>query len=91
VGKALTRKYLAVALALGLGACVATDEPVAGACGAKAMQELVGQNKAIFAAMTVPMGTRIIEPGMPITEDYSASRLNFDLDEAGTITRVWCG
>jgi hypothetical protein len=85
------RKSLAVALALGLSGCVAAEAPVTGACGAEAMQHLVGQDKAIFAAMTFPLGTRIIEPGMPITEDYSPSRLNFDLDDAGRITRVWCG
>jgi Peptidase inhibitor I78 family len=65
--------------------------PDANACGADAMQDLVGKDKSVFAAMTFPVGTRIIEPGTAITEDFSASRLNFDLDAKGRITRVWCG
>jgi hypothetical protein len=65
--------------------------PDADACGAASMQDLVGKDKSIFAAMTFVMGTRIIEPGMAITEDYSPDRLNFDLDAKGRITRVWCG
>lgn len=77
--------------ALALAGCVAVEEPGPNACGADGMQDLVGRDKAVFAAMTLPMGTRIIEPGMAVTEDYSPSRLNFDLDDRGRITRVWCG
>lgn len=80
---------LALALALGLAACVAV--PDEDACGAAGMQDLVGQDKAVLAAMTFPAGTRVIEPGTAVTEDYSASRLNIDVDASGTITGVWCG
>jgi hypothetical protein len=55
------------------------------------MQSLVGQGRDVLAAMTLPQGTRVIEPGMAITEDYRADRLNLDLDAGGRITRVWCG
>jgi hypothetical protein len=34
---------------------------------------------------------RILPPGSMITKDYSASRINFDLDERGKIIRAWCG
>jgi len=34
---------------------------------------------------------RIIPPGAAVTEDYRPARVNFDLDEAGKITRIWCG
>jgi hypothetical protein len=80
----------AAGLVLALAACVAAG-PEEESCGAAGMQDLVGQDKAVFAAMTLPVGTRIIEPGMAITEDYSPSRLNIDLDAEGRITRVWCG
>lgn len=80
---------LALALALGLAACVAV--PDEDACGAAGMQDLVGQDKAVLAAMTFPAGTRVIEPGTAVTEDYSASRLNIDVDASGTIAGVWCG
>ena len=77
--------------ALALGACVAAPEPEQNACGAGGMQYLVGQHKSALAAMTFPMGTRIIEPGMAVTEDYSPSRLNIVLDGQGLIESVYCG
>jgi len=88
---ALRHLTLALALALALGACVAAQAPDQNACGAAGMQDLLGKDKAIFAAMTLPMGTRIIEPGMAVTEEYSPTRLNIDLGTDGRITRVWCG
>lgn len=86
-----TGRLAILAGALVLGACVAIEAPAQNACGADGMQGLVGQDKAVLAAMTFPMGTRIIEPGMAITEDYSESRLNIDLGRDGRIARVWCG
>jgi hypothetical protein len=85
------KRLSALAAGLALSACVAAEDPVPMSCGAAGMQDLVGQDRAVFAAMTLPMGTRIITPGMAITEDYSPSRLNIDLDDNGRITRVWCG
>lgn len=34
---------------------------------------------------------RILPPGSAITMDHAPARINFDLDDAGKITRVWCG
>ncbi len=81
----------ALLVMLALGGCVPTQEPDRNACGAAGMQGLVGQGRAVLAAMALPQGTRVIEPGMAVTEDYSVSRLNIDLGTDGRITRVWCG
>ena len=80
---------LAGVLCLVLAACV--DQPGPDACGAAGMQDLLGQDRGVLAAMTLPTGTRVITPGMAVTEDYSASRLNIDLDAQGRITGIWCG
>ena len=80
-----------LALAMVLAGCVSADAPDQNACGAAGMQSLVGQGRDVLAAMTLPQGTRVIEPGMAITEDYRADRLNLDVDAGGRITRVWCG
>ena len=40
------------------------------------MQDLLGKDRGVLAAMTLPAGTRVITPGMAVTEDYSAARLN---------------
>ncbi|MEZ5815032.1 MAG: I78 family peptidase inhibitor [Alphaproteobacteria bacterium] len=34
---------------------------------------------------------RVLKPGDMMTMDHAPARVNFDLDNAGTITRVWCG
>jgi hypothetical protein len=82
---------LALVLGLALSGCVAAEVPDPGACGAAGMQGLVGQGREVLAAMTLPEGTRVIEPGQPVTTDYSPARLNIDLDAKGRIARVWCG
>lgn len=79
----------ALLLALGLMACVAA--PGQDTCGAAGMQDMVGKDSTVLAAMTFPAGTRVIEPGTAVTEDYRPDRLNFDIDQSGTITGIWCG
>lgn len=93
-----TRVIMAAGLALTLAACVEGTPPPPGpepdgpnACGAAELQGLVGQHRDVLAAMTLPAPTRVIEPGMAVTMDYSARRLNIELDETGHITRVACG
>jgi hypothetical protein len=78
-----------LAAVLGLAACV--GDPGVDACGAAGMQDLVGRDDSVLAAMTLPQGTRVIHPGTPVTEDYRAERLNIDVDQSGRITGVWCG
>jgi len=34
---------------------------------------------------------RVLEPGSMMTMDHSPARVNFDVDKAGIITRIWCG
>jgi hypothetical protein len=89
------KPLLAAGLALALTACVEgglpEPEPDPNACGAAELQFLVGQNRAVLAAMTLPAPVRVIEPGMAVTMDYSAERLNIDLDDEDRITRVYCG
>ena len=78
-------------MVLAVGGCVAAGAPDPDACGAAGMQDLVGKDRAILAAMTLPAGTRVITPGMAVTEDYSTSRLNIDIDAGDKISGVWCG
>lgn len=85
----MVKSVLVPTLALGLAACVAGSGE--DACGAAGMQDLVGQDKALLAAKSFPIGTRVIEPGTAVTEDYRPTRLNIDIDASGTITGVWCG
>jgi hypothetical protein len=60
-------------------------------CGDQQVTPLIGQNRSALNGLTLPPATRIIEPGMAITMDYSAQRLNVEVDGAGKITRAYCG
>lgn len=60
------------------------------ACGASELQDMVGAPKSILAAMKFAVPVRVIEPGMAVTADFSANRLNFEIDADGTIARIGC-
>lgn len=87
------RPLAASALIL-LAACV-EEPPVAipgdDACGASALQSLVGQPAAVLETMRFAGPTRVIRPGMAVTMDYSPDRLNIEIDAAEVIARVVCG
>ena len=75
---------------------VISDGGLGGTCDAKAASAFVGQaiseqvaEQARSAAGA--RGVRIIRPGMAVTMDYRAGRLNLELDEAGRIVKASCG
>lgn len=78
--------------ALLLAACQA---PVAGtpaedACGASALEHLVGAPAIAAEEETTPDNTRIIRPGDAVTMDFNPERLNIEIDENERISRVYC-
>lgn len=87
------RPLVATAL-LVLAACV-EEPPMAipgdDACGAPALQYLVGQPAGVLDSMRFAGPTRVIRPGMAVTMDYSPNRLNIEIDAAEVIARVVCG
>lgn len=94
-------RAFALAAPLVLAACVDAVVPPApveppslppeNACGAADLQDLVGQSAARLETMRFAGPTRVIRPGMAVTMDYSASRLNLYIDTEGNIERVSCG
>lgn len=87
---------LLLCAALLLPACVAEPVPPLAdgslaSCGADELKYLVGQPGAVLDGMRFGQDVRVITPGMAVTEDYSPSRLNIDLDAGGRISRLWCG
>jgi hypothetical protein len=80
--------------ALAFAACVpvTAPEPVdEDSCMASGSQNLVGQSANIIAAMTFPIGTRVIYPDTAVTSDYSPERLNIIVGRTGRIEEVSCG
>ncbi len=90
-------RLILLALPIVLQACVEPAPPVApsdpdpDACGAAALQGLVGQDRSVLATMTFDRPVRVVEHGMAVTMDFSAGRLNFWLTKAGKIETVTCG
>jgi hypothetical protein len=58
-------------------------------CGAAQYRSLIGSN---FAAVTLSAGAniRIIQPNQPVTQDFSAERLNIVTDANGIIMSLEC-
>ena len=80
----------------GTPAPVITDGGLGGTCDAKAASAYVGQMISEQVAEQAKAaagarGVRIIRPGMAVTMDYRAGRLNLELDDAGRIVKASCG
>ena len=89
---------LLLALPVALMGCVPEPAPPAvnptpaeDACGASGLQDLIGQSAKKLEVMRFAHPVRILRPGMAVTMDYSAERLNIEVDAAERITRISCG
>jgi len=65
--------------------------PVTNACGAAALQILLGQPVTVLPDRGQWTTLRVISPGQAITMDFSATRLNAEVDASGRMTRLFCG
>jgi len=94
-------RLLALLMPLALAACLAETPPdpgtdiaplpPEGSCGAPELQGLVGQPALVLETMRFATTVRVIYPGMAVTMDYQPQRLNIEVDEDKTISRVSCG
>jgi hypothetical protein len=95
----MIHRALPVIALLAVAACEPVPPPVEtpplppgeDACGASALQTLVGQDRGVLAAMTFPEPVRVYAQGDALTMDFNPDRLNIELGEGGAIARVWCG
>lgn len=96
---ARTALCLAV-LCLPVWACVPADPPAVSdgpapdtaSCGANTLGAYIGQPVSRLPAALMAAGNvRVIRPGMAVTMDYSAGRLNVQVDGTGRIRDLTCG
>ena len=92
-------KKLLLAISLvALSACT-PDSPYASkpltentdACGAKALQNLLGKPASALETIKFAAETRVIRPNDAVTMDYNPQRLNIETDARGVIVRMTCG
>lgn len=90
----------AIIMTTGLLACTQPEPveipigtlPSDSACGADSLQQLVGQDAGVLAAMTFDAAsTRFFATGDALTMDFSPTRLNVEFGPDGKIVRVFCG
>lgn len=87
------RIYSILGLCLALGACQETavaEKPVE-SCGAEEMSHLMGLQRAQLENIAFSQPHRILGPSDPMTKDYRLDRVNFFLDDSGTVVRIDCG
>lgn len=86
-------RALALLPLLALAACVEpapVPEPEPDLCNAAAMQGLVGQPASVLQTMMLRAGTRVINPGDPVTMDFRPDRMNVEIGANGRIEKIAC-
>jgi len=68
---------------------VAVGEPNPTSCGDHA--DLIGKAIADVDQAALGSSVRVIKPGDAVTEDYSAERIDIEVDADGKVTGVHCG
>ncbi|OOY05499.1 I78 family peptidase inhibitor [Thioclava sp. F28-4] len=64
--------------------------PRAGTCPPPGLAALEGRPESVLAELPLARPHRIIHPGDAVTMDYAPDRVNFEIDENGTIAAVRC-
>ena len=87
------RIYSILGLCLGLAACqeVPVAERPAESCGAEEMSHLMGLQRAQLENIAFSQPHRILGPDDAATMDFRGERVNFLLDDSGTVVRIYCG
>jgi len=89
------RRFQTLTTLLFLAGCIPEPTPAPPpqetACGAAELQGLVGQSAKVLETMRFSQVMRVLRPGMAVTMDFSAERLNIEVDTSGRISRVSCG
>ena len=94
----MTLRFASLALML-LAACVAepafrgppVPEPAEDSCDARPHGGRIGEPAAALEKVLILGRVRVIRPDTPVTMDFVPERINFDLDGADVIRRIWCG
>ena len=68
-----------------------SDPALEDTCNKAQYAALIGKPATDAGVPPASATVRIIKPGDQVTMDFSATRLNIDLDDAGVITTLRCG
>lgn len=65
--------------------------PASDTCGAAVLAPALGQDATALERILVMRPIRILRPGTPVTEDFSAARVNVHVDALNVVQAVSCG
>ena len=65
--------------------------PESDACQGAQYAYLLDQDQTALERVLIMRQIRIIRPGDAVTMDFRPERLNFEIDTAGKIARIYCG
>ena len=68
----------------------AEQATAADTCHASHFRSLMGRPAAAIDRSTLPAHTRIISPGMMVTQDFSPERLNIRVGPDGNVASIQC-
>ena len=68
-----------------------TPMPETDTCGAAPHGGVIGQDATALERVLILRPVRVIRPGTAVTQDFAPGRINFDIDGAGRVARIWCG
>jgi predicted component of type VI protein secretion system len=60
-------------------------------CGGAQYGGLIGRDATVLEGVLILRQVRVLRPDTIMTMDYRAERLNFQVGEDGTLTRIFCG
>lgn len=60
-------------------------------CGGAQYGGLIGRDATVLEGVLILRQVRVLRPNSMMTMDYRAERLNFQVGEDGTLTRIFCG
>ena len=60
-------------------------------CNAAQYGTLVGQDATALERVPLPNQVWVLPPGMAVAQDFRPTRINFELDVANRIARIFCG
>jgi hypothetical protein len=75
----------------GQEATVSPNATAASPCGADRFADWMGKTEQDVDLARLPRGHRWVCKDCLMTQDNVPARINFDLDHAGKIPRIWCG
>jgi hypothetical protein len=70
---------------------ISPNATAASTCGADRFNDWMGKTEQDVDLSRLPRAHRWVCKDCLITQDNAPARINFDLDDGGKITRIWCG